>query len=145
MAKPDFKKDLEFAEKYESAIADYYGAQLSSDKRWDIELDGKTIELKIDRYFDSKNFFIETISDIKSGKIGGPYRSQQDKIDEFWYVFVDNEDAIVYKWKTTDLIKQLEPLKGWEINVSNRGWTTKGELIKRKELDCQPERISLSI
>ena len=132
--KPNFHQDLEFANKHEERIAEYYDGHISEDREYDIIIDGRTIELKIDRYYTTGNFFIEEFSDVDKGVIGGPYRSAMDDVDEFWYVFIENNTFHFYMWKTTDLIEALTLVTGPERKVKNRAWTTTGRLINREKL-----------
>lgn len=69
------------------------------DLRVDFTLsDGKTVELKTDSYDMAKtvNFFMEqfTVSG-KNSKLGGPWRTKEDKIDFFVYYFLNNK---VFFW-----------------------------------------------
>lgn len=131
----DFKKDLAFANNYEKRIANHFGATLSEDRRWDIQIGELTIELKIDRYFDSKNIFIETLSSMQDNKVGGPYRSVEDHIDEFWYVFVSGDKYHLYKFEPEHLVDGLEEFKGKRMLVRNKAWTTEGYLYKREQIN----------
>lgn len=100
---------------------------------------GASVELKTDDYCmrDTKNFFMETVSDTESGKLGGPFRAFKDGITFFVYYFI--HDKTFFWFDTAKLHAKLQeliatgryPLK----SIKNKGWTTTGYAIPREALD----------
>ena len=114
--------------------------QKSKNLAWDFNLNtGMTVELKTDDYPMSKtpNFFMETVSDTKSGKLGGPFRAFDDGVNFFVYYFL--RDKTFFWFETDKLHAKLKelietgqfPLK----SVQNRNWVTQGYAIPRKLLE----------
>lgn len=98
--------------------------------------DGRSVELKTDDYpMDSTaNFFMEITS---HGKLGGPYRAQQDNIDLFVYYFLKNQTFFWFETKT--LCPRLDTLiksNRYKIKIiKNKGWSAEGYAIPRAEFE----------
>lgn len=111
----------------------------SEDRAVDFILsNGQTVELKTDTYPMEKtpNFFMETLSDTNSGKLGGPWRAQQDGVAYFVYYFVT--DKTFFWFDPKQLCLRLEKLiaeKKYRIkSIANRSWTTQGYAVPREDV-----------
>ncbi len=102
----------------------------------DFELNGEKVEVKGD-YYDPRrfsNFFIETVSNDNTGKKGGIFRSLDDKIDWFVYLFVQ---TLEFHWfKVPETVKFLNKIiDDYPTKVIwNRNYNTEGKLIPIKVL-----------
>jgi len=100
----------------------------------------KTLEVKTEYYSIvaghprySPNFFMEIISDIQSGKLGGPYRAAKDGIDYFLSLFILDR-AIFWFNDVPTLAQRVESLSSNFVvkNVMNEGWITQGYAMPRE-------------
>lgn len=140
MNKPNFAKDLAAGKAGELAIQELWPElQLLHGKGADAILpNGELVELKTDRYDHAKtvNFFIEYLSDIDSGKLGGVHKAELDGCK--WFVYYFSNPGIAYVFEVQDLLKQLElyilannpPL----VEIKNSRWITNGRKIPRSAL-----------
>ena len=103
----------------------------------DFELNGKTVELKTDSYSMEKtpNFFMEKIGNIDNGKIGGPWRAKQDKIDFFVYMFLPQRKC--FWFRTKQLVEFLDVYceNLYQVKIPNKGWTTAGYKVPRHAVE----------
>jgi len=134
------KDQLAVGDKGERLFCEFYRdlePVKSKDRAIDFHLkDGKSLELKSDDYEMSRteNFFMETLS---HGKLGGPFRALQDKVDYFVYSFPRNK---VYFWFSPEtLCGELEKLiasNKYKIKtINNKFWTAEGYAISREVLE----------
>lgn len=129
MGEKDFKKAYQVLEPKKSQVDLAYDFILKDKKR---------VELKTDSYpmDKSPNFFMETVSDIQSGKLGGPFRAYKDGIEYFVYYFI--EDCTYFWFETKKLHDALEALiasgKYQLKSIKNKGWTAEGYAIPREAL-----------
>ena len=138
-----FQKQMAVGDRGEADFALHYKnlePLKSSDLAFDFNLvTGATVELKTDDYSMSKtqNFFMETVGDTKSGKLGGPFRALKDNVDYFIYYFI--RDKTFFWFKPEQLCPKLEELiasgKYPVKEIQNRGWVTQGYAIPRKLLE----------
>lgn len=96
---------------------------------------GQTFEVKVD-YTSHPNFFFESMSDVAKGKIGGPWRSAQEKTTWFVYLFAKTGQG--YITSTRQLVREIEKLQKKEklrvVSVQNRSWITRGVLVPKDKL-----------
>jgi|SRR5882724_650284 len=99
--------------------------------------DGKTVELKTDDYAMERtaNFFMEITS---HGKLGGPYRAQQDNVDFFVYYFIKNKTFFWFNTKTLCAkLDEIIPIHKFKLKtIQNRGWSAEGYAVPRELLEC---------
>lgn len=111
---------------------------LSDDKKYDILVnENEKLELKSDSWSmsDTPNFFFEKISHNRTKTIGGVYRTSQDGIDHFVYLFV--KDLTFFWFNSHNLVQFLE----WSGDddkrrikyVKNKDYYTIGSLFSREE------------
>ena len=101
----------------------------------DFEYNGKGVELKTDTYAMDKtpNFFMEKLSSVDSGKIGGPWRAAQDNVDFFVYMFIKDRKCFWFRSKAlvAFLDQYIVDKKPRSANIVNTSWTAMGYLIPR--------------
>ena len=111
----------------------------SDDLRWDFTTkSGLKIDLKCDQYpsHATKNIFVETIANTNKKSKGGPYKSAQDGVDLFVYMFQDTKE--VYCFRPSELIDVVEKESSnlFIRTVRNKTYNTQGYAIpKVKVLD----------
>jgi hypothetical protein len=130
---------MAIGDKGEQDFKQYYahlGPVKSEDRAIDFILaDGTTVELKSDSYPMEKteNFFMETLSDTKSGKLGGVFRARNDKIHFFVYYYPANKTF--FWFEVEKLCAEVERLIGtgkYRVkSIKNRSWTTEGYALSR--------------
>jgi hypothetical protein len=133
----DFDEQLKIGNRGEKLFLELYPKVKKEDGRiYDFSLDGKTIELKTDTYSmdDTPNFFMEHLSDVNTGRLGGPWRALEDKVDYFVYMFITQKQCFWFKPKPLveyldDYIKTV----GYKT-VKNKAWTSHGYTIDRELL-----------
>lgn len=138
-----FKEQLLVGEQGEKDFVRYHSGlspQKSKDLAYDFILaDGTTVELKTDNYSMEKtsNFFMEAISDTKTGKLGGPSRAYKDGVTYFVYYF--QRDKTFFWFETEKLFYRLKELvdsgRYKPKFVMNNGWSTAGFAIPRTEFE----------
>ena len=107
----------------------------SSYREVDIIINGhEIVELKTDSYAldDTPNLFLESISNTKNGKLGGPFLSVQNDVNWFVYLYIKNKTFFWFSPKElVDFIeKNSSTLKQKEIK--NYGWSSIGFLVNRE-------------
>jgi hypothetical protein len=138
--KPNFKRDLEAGKSGEAAVQKLWPELvLLNGKGADAVLpNGELVEIKCDRYDHSKtsNFFIEYLGDIESGKLGGPYKAEQDGCE--WFVYYFQNPGIAYVFNVHDLLYELQTYilvnNPSLVEIKNSRWTTVGRKIPRSAL-----------
>lgn len=124
------KKEREFCDMFpELELMDGYIADMR------IRSNGKTIDLKSDRYDLEKtgNFFMERYS---YGEVdGGPWQAAGKDID--YYVYQFSKNGLIYVFKTWRLKKLLEKHESEfrQVKVFNTGHVTMGYLVPRALLE----------
>lgn len=136
----DFKKQMAVGDSGEKQFCLHYASLnpvKSEDRAIDFHLsDGKSVELKTDDYAmeATLNCFMEITS---HGKLGGPYRAQQDNVDYFVYYFIKNKTF--FWFETKKLCEKLDILissRRFKVkSIRNKGWTAEGYAIPRSELE----------
>ena len=135
----DFNEQLEVGDVGESDFKSYYSV-LSPVKSKEYAIDftiknNKTVELKTDSYDmnDTENFFMEKISDINSGKLGGIFRAKQDNIDFFVYYFLKNKKFFWFHVpQVYDRVQEIIDTKKPHLKtIKNKRWTTHGYALPR--------------
>lgn len=105
------------------------------------------IELKTDTYdmTATPNFFFERYSDMKSCKLGGPWRSFNDGVPYFVYLFSNNQ--IFFWFKPAELVAFLdEYTKTLKYKtIRNKAWTTSGYCVPRDAVKHLYEQHSFTI
>lgn len=139
----DFAEQQVIGDRGEKDFASNYAIlhpQKSGDPACDFIINGgASVELKTDDYTmrDTQNFFMETVSDTVSGKLGGPFRAFKDGVTFFVYYFI--HDKTFFWFETAKLHKRLLELIAsgrFQIKtIKNKGWTTTGYAIPREELN----------
>ena len=135
----EFKKQLKIGSVGEDLFSKHYGPILGAVKAVDdlcydfILLNGEKVELKTDTYAlsDTPNFFFEKYSDIKTEKLGGPWRAKKDKINHFVYLYI--KDRTFYWFDPAVLCYNLDKItkKMQTKHVRNIAWTTSGYAVPR--------------
>lgn len=134
----DFKKQLKVGAKGENIFLSLYPNLEKADGiKYDFTMNGKTLELKTDTYSmtETPNFFMEHLSDIKSGKFGGPWRALEDGVDYFVYMYLAQKQCFWFKPKP--LVEFLDVYirnVGYKV-IRNRGWTSHGYTVPRESLE----------
>lgn len=139
----DFRRQLNVGNDGEALFKQHY-ADLkpvkSVDRSADFILgDGKKVELKTDTYGMEKtpNFFMEIYGQIEEGKLGGPWRAQQDAVEYFVYHYV--RDKAFFWFETETLCAALDEMilnkTVKSRDIKNRTWVTRGYLVPREYLD----------
>lgn len=97
-------------------------------------------ELKSDYYPQTTNFFMEKISNISKGTVGGPWQASKYNADRFFYWFINKPENNLFIFNTNELIQHLENnmTDYAERQVSNDGYTTLGLLVPIMQLANQP-------
>ena len=138
-----FAQQLKVGDRGEALLKDSYPHKLiksEKDLRYDFycPATASKVELKTDTYKMDKtpNFFMEKYSDLHSLKLGGPWRANQDNVDIFIYMFIN--DNTYYEF--TDIPKLIDRLdeitkKLRMTNIRNSSWTTGGYRIPRKDIE----------
>lgn len=134
-----FSKQLGVGDKGEEVFLGRYaslGPVKSQDRSFDFLLnDSSKVELKTDTYEMDRtpNYFMEILSSIDEGKIGGPWRAMQDGADFFVYHYVNDKTFIWFR--TVPLCNHLDTLiAGGSLSqreIRNKGWVTRGYLVPR--------------
>lgn len=132
----DFKKSLKEGQKGESEFFELFKDKLIREdgyiQDFTIKKNGKKIEVKTDKYYNSGNFFIEQYSykDVP----GGPVQSLIKGIDYFIFYFPAIQS--IHCFRTDKLVEWLK--RNYEmpylLNIRNRSHITRGYLVKREEL-----------
>lgn len=142
-SKFDFSTQMVVGDRGEKDFADCYkqlAPQKSENPAWDFNLNtGATVELKTDDYSmkDTNNFFIETVSDVRTGKIGGPSRAFKDGVTFFVYYFIRNRTFFWFETaKLQPYIQSLMETHKFPVKtIQNKTWTTTGFAIPRSLLE----------
>lgn len=102
----------------------------------DFILNGEKIELKCDSFSMSKtpNFFYEYYGNQEKKKIGGPWRTAQDNIKYFVYLYLHDKTFFWFNSATlvaflNEHIKKLKPKY-----VKNKGYVTTGFVVNREDV-----------
>jgi hypothetical protein len=130
----DFKEQLDIGAEGERVFHSLYPKLNKADGiKFDFELNGHTVELKTDTYSMDRtpNFFMENVSDIDSGKIGGPWRAAQDNVDFFVYMFIQQKKCFWFRSKP--LVQFLDEYCKdlYLVKIPNKGWTATGYKVPR--------------
>lgn len=130
----DFSKSLEWGQAGEIEFIKLWPELTRENGReYDFILpNGETVELKTDNYDmqRTENFFMERWSSWADKKPGGVWQS---KATYFVYYFIKNQTAFVFD--TIKLRHYLDTQKYGGIQIKNKGWTTVGFKVPRKELE----------
>jgi hypothetical protein len=124
--------EADFARLYQKDYAPRKGESLAYDFRLNT---GETVELKTDEYSmkETPNFFMEEISDVKTGKLGGPFRAFKDGVTYFVYYFI--QDRMFFWFNVAELHAHIQHLMNTRrFNpkfIKNRGWESKGYAMNR--------------
>lgn len=138
-----FNEQLEIGDVGEKHFKEHY-ANLGPVKSDKYEVDfflknGKSVELKTDSYDmeATDNFFMEMISDINSGKLGGVFRAKQDNVDLFVYYFLKNKTFFWFDVnKLHQRVEDLILTNKYKIkSIKNRRWTTQGYALPRSKFE----------
>lgn len=107
--------------------------------------DGSTVEMKTEQYHSRGNIFIETVSNINTGAIGGPFRALRDGVDKYIHYFV--KDKQFYCFTPEKLVARLHELDvfnkdkwDWKT-IPNKGYNTVGVAIPIGLVSDLRERI----
>jgi hypothetical protein len=93
---------------------------------------GCTFEVKAD-YTATDNFFMERWSDVEKKKPGGPWRSKEENVQ--FYVYLFPKEGIGYTFSTKKLVSVLEKMQGLRmVSIANRAWITKGLLVPKEKV-----------
>jgi hypothetical protein len=136
----DFKEQMKIGDIGEREFVSKYPQinPVKPDHRiFDFDSDIGSIELKTDNYEMSKtpNFYFEQISDLKSKKLGGPWRASKDSVDHFVYFYV--RDMTFFWFNPQNLTKFLDKYildKSFKM-VKNKGWVSTGYCVPRAEVE----------
>jgi hypothetical protein len=132
----EFQKSLKQGQKHEAEFFELFKDKLTRSsgfiEDFVINKNGKTIELKSDKYYNSGNFFIERFSYNKVD--GGPYQSLKKNIDYFIFFFPAIMQTHVFKTATLVAWLELNYDDPYLLNIKNSNHTTQGFLVKRDEL-----------
>lgn len=133
----NFKADLERGSKGEELLMELWPELVRLDgRKADFSINGKKLELKTDYYEQSKtkNFFMETYSNVQKGKRGGPFQSEQNNVDLFLYFYI--KDTMGYLFDVKELVKFLKSKEDKYPTrmITNHGWITSGILVPRAHL-----------
>lgn len=124
------KKEAQFCKMFsELELLDGYIADMK------VRSNGKTIDLKSDRYDLNKtgNFFMERYS--YADKNGGPWQAADKDIDYYVYQFTKNNLIFVFKtWRLKKLLEKHES-EFRQVKVFNTGHVTVGYLVPRELLE----------
>lgn len=140
--KPNFQEDLKRGKAGEEKLVKHCHLKLGpckdeKERRWDFEsASGLTVEVKSDYWpLKTGNFFMEKWSDVRTKKLGGPWRAFSDDVDVFIY-FYPKENTYFYFRDVEELVARLNLLteKLEPVTIHNRNWTTEGYKIPREEL-----------
>jgi hypothetical protein len=133
----DFKKQLKVGAKGESLFLSLYPKLEKADGiKYDFMLGDKTLELKTDTYSmtETPNFFMEHLSDCKSGKLGGPWRALQDGVDYFVYMYQAQKQCFWFEPKPlVEFLDVYIRTAGYKV-IRNKGWTSHGYTVPRETL-----------
>lgn len=131
----DFKEQLIVGNKGEKIFLELYPEAKKEDtKKYDFSFRGKTVELKTDTYSmeETGNFFMEHIADIKTGKVGGPWRALEDNVDYFVYMFL--QEKCCFWFEPKPLVEYLDKYiktVGYKT-IRNKAWTSRGYTLPRE-------------
>jgi len=138
-----FKNQQNVGDKGESDFKESYKSLSpikSEERAIDFHLNtGESVEVKTDTYPMEKtaNFFMETVSNSESGKLGGPFRARQDGVKFFVYYYLNNKQF--FWFDTIKLCEKLEQLiaeKKYKIkSIKNKTWLTLGYAVPRADLE----------
>ena len=132
-----WKTQLSVGQRGEKLFQETYPKSTQTDGRIDdFILDGERIELKSDSYEMSKtsNVFLEFYGNTDKKSVGGPWRTAQDDIKWFVYLFLHDKKFFWYESKKLvkfldEHIKTLKP----KI-VRNKGYDTCGFAVSREAI-----------
>lgn len=136
--KPNFHADLAVGQAGEReliALAAKHNVVLTQTdgRKGDLlDVDGNLWEVKSDGYDHDRtvNFFLEIMSDVDKGKLGGPAQALMNNCKYYAYFFVKNR--IAYIFDTADLIEQMKRVNlGQQKQIRNVRWTTIGYATPR--------------
>jgi len=96
-----------------------------------------TLELKVDSYsmLKTENLFMERYSVFEKLSLGGPWQAQSKSVDLFCYYF--STEQVMLTFNTNKLVTALDSMQLNEkklVPIFNRGYTTKGWKVPRKDL-----------
>lgn len=134
----DFKEQLKIGDRGEKIFLELYpDAKKEDTKKYDFSFRGKTVELKTDTYKmeDTPNLFMEHIADIKTGKMGGPWRALGDEVDYFVYMYLN--EKVCYWFEPKPLVEFLEEYiktVGYKT-IRNKAWTSRGYTVPREKIE----------
>ena len=84
---------------------------------------------------ETPNFFMEHLSDIKSGKLGGPWRALQDNVDYFVYMYLAERKCFWFKPKPlVEFLNTYIKTKSYKV-IRNRGWSSHGYTVPRESVE----------
>ena len=144
----DWPKDLEFGEMGEIFISFSLGWTRSPKKVREYDLmtpTGETVELKTDRYkyapspvdyrTESKNMFMEEISNKGLNTLGGPRRAVRDEVSIFGYLFWPNKKLFLFR--SRELLSAVDfAINGLSRKTKeNKTYTTEGYAVPVSELE----------
>jgi hypothetical protein len=137
-----FSEDIGFGKRAEQVFLSAYSPWIEPANHEDLKAPDFRVrgtsdlgELKADRYRQPKNFFLEEFSSEESGKLGGPFRAEQEGVRYYAYWFTSEGVWFLFELKT--LMKRLRSLdlEPFRKRVANRGYTTVGYAVPRELLE----------
>jgi len=135
----NFSQQLKIGDTGERMFEGYYdpiyGVTKAETPDYDFLLgNGEKVELKTDTYAldETKNFFFEKFSDIKTKKLGGPWRAKRDMVNYFVYLYI--KDKTFYWFNPVLLCSILDKItkKMHTKYIKNIAWTTSGYAVPRE-------------
>ena len=133
-----FSQQLKVGDRGEALLKQVFPFELqkSKDLKYDFYCPDteQTVELKTDTYsmLKTPNFFMERFSDLSRDKPGGPWRANQDNVDIFIYMFIN--DNTYYQFNDIPaLVERLDSITSRlrMTQVRNTSWTTGGYRVNR--------------
>ena len=133
----DFNEQLKVGTRGEKIFLSLYPNLKKADGiKYDFTIDGKTLELKTDTYSmdDTPNFFMEHLSDTKTGKLGGPWRALQDGVDYFVYMYLAEKKCFWFRPKPlVEFLDKYIQNESYKV-IKNKGWSSHGYTVPRELL-----------
>lgn len=139
MSKKIFEFNQQFSEgtRGELLFLECYPEAIKTDGKVDDFIYRKMrLELKTDTFSfaQSKNFFMEYYGNVKTQKIGGPWRAKQDLIPLFCYLYI--KEKVFYWFDVNPLVEFLDSYildltPKYVHNVKHQGM---GYCVPRKDL-----------
>lgn len=143
----DFKASLALGKAAEVQFGEIFGLTHAGheERRFDFHLSGgRTLELKTELrpWTETTNMFLEQGT---MGKAGGPWRALEDGVTDYAWWF-PNPSPVVLWW--TDVRLLVDWCEAWLAEkpryvmlIRNKGFTGRGYLVSRKELEATAARV----